>query len=153
MTDSEEFFQQEDFRDEESIDKLTLETFYVYRSLHSDESWGAVLGGQSAESLPNIDFGMTVYAKNEKQAIARGRDLYEKIHKFDSDRDNVRRFAAAIVKSVTKDHLRRSSNGKLSEGELESIKQETMRVAIALNDGFTEHFNRLDAEFLKGLKV
>ena len=76
-------------------DASALEHYYVYRSLHSDESWGAVLSISSTGKLPNLDFGMHIYARNEKEAIGRARDIYERVHKLDSSRDNIKRFAAA----------------------------------------------------------
>lgn len=136
---------------EEEINETMLEAFYVYRSLHSDESWGAILSTASAKELPNVDFGMTVYATNEKRAIARARDIYEKIHKFDSARDNIRRFAAATVKSVAKIHLERSNRTKLEDGDVDNIAQETMKVALGLNKKFQEHFDKLEEEFMKGI--
>lgn len=121
-----------------------LETFYVYRTLHSDESWAAILGCCSVSALPNIDFGMMVFAANEKEAIARGRELYEKIHKWDSDRDNVRRFAAAALKSVTAHYIQRSPNERPGGGELDALAKITMDMAIAMNKEYKSHFERLD---------
>lgn len=116
----------------------TLDAFYVYRTLHSDESWNAILGICNVNKLPNIDFGMMIYAKNEREAIARGRHLYEKIHKWDSDRDNIRRFAAAALKSTIAYHL---GKGPLDFDELAKV---TMNMAMALNREYKSHFDRLD---------
>lgn len=148
MSETETILQQTP-ADQEDIDKIKLETFYVYRSLHSDESWGAILSSADIGQLPNIDFGMTVYAINEKRAIARARDLYEKIHKFDTARDNVRRFAASAIKSVVKSYMQRCD--RLSDGEREAIAKETMGIALELNRQFQEHFDVENEEFMKGL--
>ena len=82
-----------------------LETFYVYRSLHSDETWGALLGCSNVCILPNVDFGMLVYARNEREAILRGRELYERIHKNDSDKDNIRRFVYSALRQAMEEGL------------------------------------------------
>lgn len=120
------------------MDGSTLESFYVYRSLHSDESWGAALGCATISSLPNIDFGMMVFAENEKQAIARARDLYERIHHLDSDRNNVREFAKEALNSVVRSKLRK---GGEIEGKEKEIAKSTMKVAVEMNNEFKGHFD------------
>jgi len=110
-----------------------LETFIVYRSLHSDESWGAVLGGSPISNLPNADFVMKVFARNEKEAISRARLLYEAIHKYDSDRDNIRRFACAALKSVVAHDMASGHNP-------EEAAICAMEYALKMNEEFTKHF-------------
>jgi len=83
-----------------------LDKFYVYRTLLDNETWGAILVTSNVSNLPNIDFGMLVFAENEKSAIVRGRELYDKTHKLDNEMNNVMEFAkaalpAAISASVT----------------------------------------------------
>jgi len=113
-----------------------LETFYVYRSLHSDESWNAVLADSSLRKLPNIDFGMRVFAINEKEAIARAKDLYEKIHAYDSDKENIRRFAAAALKSTVTYHI----GNKLNDEDIKKLSALTMRLAVELNKEYNKYF-------------
>lgn len=123
------------------MDDGMLETFFVYRSLRGDESWGAVLGCAPISRLPNADFVMKVFAKNEKHAISRARLLYEVIHKYDSDRDNVRRFACAALKTVI-----------LTEDDSDLAAAKTMDYALKMNEEFSRHFDNLDKEqFLKDL--
>jgi len=78
---------------------LRVEKFYVFRRLNSlDETWGAVVLGDSIEhKLPNIDFGMKIFAENEKVAIARAKIEYDRIHQSDSKKHNVKAFTAAII--------------------------------------------------------
>lgn len=121
-----------------------LEYFYVYRSLHSDESWGALLGCSAAGNLPNIDFGMIVYATNEKRAIARARDLYEKVHKYDSDKDNLRRFTCSALKAAVE-------AGKSPEEAATS----SMKYAKRMNEVFRKHFEETkdnDTEYQSALE-
>jgi len=116
-----------------------LETFYVYKSLHSDESWRAILSGGNIKELPNIDFGMRVFALNEKEAIARARSLYEKIHTYDSDKENIRKFAAAALKyTLSKYSITDGLNDKIK-----NISQITMKIAIGLNDEYNKYFEQL----------
>lgn len=90
-----------------AYDETSLEKFYVYRSLNNNESWGAVvIGYDSLDKIPNIDFGMRIFAINEKQAIAKAKSTYDKIHAYDSDKENIRRFAAAALKSLVKADLK-----------------------------------------------
>lgn len=131
------------------MDSSGLETFYVYRSLHSDESWGAALGCATIASLPNIDFGMTVYARNEKEAIARAKDLYERIHHLDSDRNNVREFAKEALNSVVRSKLR---NGEDIEGKETDIAKSTMKVAVEMNDEFKRHFEDVGGREVQSAK-
>ena len=112
---------------------MKLETFFVYRSLHSDESWGTVLGDSPIGRLPNADFVMKVFATNEKEAITKARRLYDKIHHYDSDKDNVRRFACAALKAMVGQH-----------SDAEAAGREAMKYAIGMNSEFTKHFNKLN---------
>jgi len=79
-----------------------IEKWYVYRSLNQDEAWGAIIIDNEIGRLPNIDFGMKVFAINEKEAITRAKKEYDKIHAYDSDKENVRRFAASALKHFIK---------------------------------------------------
>lgn len=118
-----------------------LETFYVYRSLHSDESWGAILGCASVNSVPNVDFGMLIYARNERSAILRGRELYEKIHKNDSDKDNIRRFVYSALRQAMEEGL---DPGPAAE--------KAMEYAIELNNKFKQHFEDTSGEEVRQAK-
>ena len=109
-----------------------LESFYAYRSLLSDESWGAILSECHVSRLSNIDFGMRVYAKNEKEAISKARRIYDEIHKHDIDKENLRRFAASALKTV----LTRYNTKILNGNEIKEVAGITMKIAIALNKEF-----------------
>jgi hypothetical protein len=126
--------------DEQDWGDNSLETFYVYRSLHSDESWKAILADGSLRKLPNIDFGMRVYAINEKEAITRARYLYEKIHAYDSDKENIRRFATAALKSTSAHYIGRGPLDKISDEDIEKLATITMRVAVQLNEEYNRYF-------------
>ena len=122
-----------------------LETFYVYRTLNpGDESWGAIIGLKSTLSLPNLSFGMKVYAVNEKAAIARGRDLYDRIHKFDNDKDNIRRFAASALKTNIKIYA--GSIEGPNEKQLEDLASVSMNMAVTLNKQYRKYFDELALE-------
>ena len=125
------------------MDSNELETFYVYKSLHSDESWGTVMGECPANRLPNICFGMKVYAKNEKHAIARARDKYEQLHACDSDKNNIKRFACAGFGENI-----RSADGDISSLGLksETAALRTLAYARKLNDKYKELCKELDRE-------
>jgi len=128
--------------DEQGWGGSPLETFYVYRSLHSDESWRAVLADGNLRKLPNIDFGMRVYAINEKEAITRARYLYEKIHAYDSDKENVRRFAAAALKSTSAHYIGRGPLSSISDEDIKKLAVVTMRMAVELNEEYNRHFEK-----------
>lgn len=121
-----------------------LEKWYVYRSLHSDESWGAVIIDTGA-ILPNCDFLMKVFAKNEKEAIARGRNLYEKIHKFDTTIENMRRFLSATVKSTSDALIAEKGLGMLAENpnEIEIATKVAMDLAVSLNNQFEKFIKKI----------
>lgn len=113
-----------------------LEAFFVYRSLHSDESWDATITSAQISSLPNIGFGMRVFAKNKKEAITRGRYLYEKIHKLDSDIDNVKQFMSSILSGLIK------TNFSQNEHEVDMLVSKSIDIAIKSNDALKLYFNQ-----------
>ena len=115
------------------MDLVKLETFFVYRSLHSDESWGTVLGDSPISNLPNADFVMKVFATNEKEAITKARKLYEKIHHYDSDKDNVRRFACSALKAMVSKY-----------SDVKAATEAAMGYAVEMNTKFTEHFKKMN---------
>ncbi|MHA2280149.1 MAG: hypothetical protein ACXAC5_04645 [Promethearchaeota archaeon] len=123
-----------------------LETFYVYRSLHSDESWGAVLADADIRKLPNIDFGMRVYAINEKGAIARARYLYEKIHAYDSDKENVRRFVAAALKTTSAHYIGKGPLSEVSDAQIRELSKIATKMAIMANEEYNNYFEQLQKE-------
>ena len=79
------------------MEELDNEVYYVYKSLHSDESWGAILNSRAATNLPNIRFGMRIIAPNEKAAIARGRKVYDELAKTENKKRNIKDFAVATI--------------------------------------------------------
>jgi len=106
-------------------DPQALEKFYVYRSLHSDESWGVVLVSGEMHKLPNITFGMKVFEVNEKAAIAKAKKIYDRIHLYDNDKRNVREFVAAYIYKGYK-------------------AKAALRKAIEMNEEYKEHFKGLE---------
>lgn len=83
---------------------------------------------------------MKVFARNEKEAISRARILYEAIHKYDSDRDNIRRFACAALKSVVKHDLRQDRPNP------EYAASCAMDYALRMNEEFSRHFDAIKVE-------
>jgi len=84
--------------------------------------------------LPNVSFGMRIFAINETEAIARAKKEYDKIHAYDSDKENVRRFAAAALKTL------------IEIVPTADVVEKTMKYAVDLNDKYTEHFKRIEDE-------
>ncbi len=117
------------------MDDIRLEKFYVYRSLNNDESWGTVLLDGSLTKLPNVSFGMRIFAINETEAIARAKKEYDKIHAYDSDKENVRRFAAAALKQVMKHEMNASV-----------VAKKVMKYSLNLLKEYNEHFKRIENE-------
>ena len=123
-----------------------LESFYVFRTLHSDdESWGAVLGVCSVDKLPNICFGMMVYASSKRDAITRGRYLYEKLHKHDSDKNNVRTFAAAAIGPTITSYFKNNSDESIKEN-LDVVGQTAVEIAIITNKKYKKYFKDLELD-------
>lgn len=126
-----------------------LEAFYVYRSLHSDESWGAVIVGDHCK-LPNCDFLMKVFDTGERRAIARARKIYEQVHKFDTKRDNVKRFAAAALKSTSANMVKRidmhNAPEDVKEDWTKTAASVAMKFAIALEEEYESYFKKLELE-------
>lgn len=123
-----------------------FENFYVYRSLHSDESWGAIIIG-SHTHLPNCDFLIKVEAHNEKEAIAKGKVLYDKIHKFDSTKNNIKYFAGAALRSVVSAAC--DSPKALAEIHADTVAHITrtsMRIALAMNKEYEQYFESIKTE-------
>ena len=122
-------------------DSINNESFYVYRSLHSDESWGAVLLGSSIIALPNIEFGMRVFAKNEKEAVARARDLYERHHRFDTKRKNVKEFMTTILGSMPTIYY-----NDLNIPLIEEVINNTLKMSIKADEAYSKYFKELEEE-------
>lgn len=112
---------------------FALEKFYVYRSLNNDETWGAVILTNNLSILPNVDFGMRVFAKNEKEAIGKAKATYDKIHVYDSDKENVRRFAAAALKYFIAENK-----------DAEVVATNVMKYAVAMLNEYNQYFNELE---------
>lgn len=113
-----------------------LETFYVYRSLHSDESWGATLATSGIKSLPNIDFGMTIYAKNEKEAIYRARTLYERIHQEDSEKSDIKDFTKEAMNALVNAY----GQAQGVKGIEEKIAKSSLILAVEVSNLLKKHF-------------
>lgn len=120
-----------------------LETFYVYRSLHSDESWNAILIDSTVRNLPNITYGMRVYAANKKEAIDRARRLYDKLHAHDNDKINIREFMSAALRSMTRYlySLKEVTPEKISE-----IAKISMNLATESNREYNEYFDSINED-------
>lgn len=121
-----------------------LETFYVYRSLLPNESWGAVLAECKIIHIPNINFGMHIFARNKKEAIARARDLYERIHIYDSDKKNISKFTAAALKTISK-YLTLEPGENISN-KLQTIAELAIQLAVQTNKKYNEYFRKLSEE-------
>jgi len=134
------------------IDASPLEKFYAYKSLHSDESWGAMLAIAGLYKLPNVSFGMMVYAINEKEAISKARVLYERIHKWDSDKDNVRRFVTAALNEMLQTYKEKHPDMPLDQWEYHLIGDMAVRSAVETNQSFVKHFDKLEEEFNANFK-
>ena len=114
-------------------DDLNVDKFYVFRRLNIDESWGAVLiDGGSVTKIPNIDFGMRIFARNEKEAIAKGKFNYDKIHIHDSDKESVRRFAASALRRL------------IDQCSPCEAATKSMEYAVEMNKEFNKHFEMLE---------
>lgn len=123
-----------------------FENFYVYRSLHSDESWGAIIVG-SHSSIPNCDFLIKVEATNEREAITKGKTLYDKIHKFDSVKSNVKYFAGAALKSVVSAVCDSpKALAEIHNDTVSHITRTSMRLAIAMNREYEQYFESIKDE-------
>jgi len=121
---------------DDNIMDIEVEKFYVYRSLHQDESWGAIIiGNNTIAYLPNITFGMKIYAKNEKEAIAKAKANYDKIHAHDGDKDNIRVFAASALKAF------------LTRGcDIDMVTSRALMCATMLNKKFNKYFKEIEEE-------
>jgi hypothetical protein len=108
----------------------TLEKFYVYRSLHNDESWGTVLLSSIVSKLPNISFGMKIYEKNEKAAIAKAKEVYSKLHMYDNDKKNIREFVTSILHYFL-------------DMDPVAAASKAMTYAIEMNSKYKEYFRNL----------
>ena len=115
-------------------ERVDLEKFYVYRSLNNDESWGAVVLSSSLSKIPNIDFGMKIFARNETEAISRAKNEYDKIHKYDSDKENIRRFCSAALRALI-------VSGITDAVEISKL---SLKYALEMNRVYSEYFKEID---------
>lgn len=117
----------------EIFGKTMIEKFYVYRELGDESKWGAlILGDNLADRLPSLAFGMRVFAKNEKEAISKAKEVYDRAHAFDSDKENIRRFASSALKGYIEVY---GAHGK--DGE---IADRSMSLAVKMNERYNEYF-------------
>jgi hypothetical protein len=118
---------------------IIIEKFYVYRMLDEESRWGAViLGDKLTERLPNLAFGMKVFAPNEKEAIAKAKVVYDRIHAYDSDKENIRRFASAVLKSFSV-YARGAADKEIAE-----MATEVMKFAAKTNEEYNKYFRELE---------
>lgn len=116
-----------------------IEKFYVYRTLGPDNTWGAIiLGDRMAERLPNLSFGMKIFAQNEKLAVAKAKEVYDKIHAYDSDKENVRRFISSVLKSL----LSHAPNADYNDTQ--AIAEKALKIAVQCNDEYNKYFEELE---------
>jgi len=123
---------------------IQLDTFYVFKMLGSDESWGVVLDGTSVGRLPNVRFGIKIEAHNEKEAIHLARQAYERTYRYRCSKSNVRKFASSALIAVMQNALK-NNNHSFSDGDVKAITQSVMNVALQLNDSYENHFNEMDS--------
>lgn len=109
---------------------IEFEKFYVFRRMTGDEKWNAVLLESSLGVLDNIDFGMKIFARNEKEAIARGKAQYDVMHSNDGYKRTILRF----VESYTTKH-----GTTLTPHEI-------VHLAINLYNECDSHFKRKEGE-------
>lgn len=119
-----------------------IEKFYVYRELGDVSKWGAlILGDTLPDRLPNLAFGMKVFAVNEKEAITKAKEIYDKVHAYDSDKENIRRFASSALKSYTNRY-----NMDMREVDIENTAKAVMKIAIKMNEEYNKYFEELEKE-------
>jgi hypothetical protein len=116
---------------------IILEKFYVYKSLHSDNSWGAIVLVSALEKLPNISFGMKVFAKNEIEAIRKAKDTYDRIHGLDVDKDNIRKFVSASLKALLACNPHEAP---------QTMALKALEYAVAMNEQFKKHFEEINEQ-------
>lgn len=116
-------------------ESIELEKFYVYRSLHSDNSWGTVVFGSDVCKLPNVSFGMKVFAKNEIEAVSKAKEAYDRIHGLDMSKENIRKFSSAALRALIVSP---------SISDPEEISQKALEYAIQMNQKFREHFGEIE---------
>ena len=116
-----------------------FDKFYVYRSLHQDESWGAlILDSSTLNNLPNLSFGMKIYARNEKEAIIKAKLVYDKIHAYDGDKKILSEFMAVALGPLVWFQGDKNYPDIVAEKSLNYAK-------VALKQ-YNEHFNELEKE-------
>ena len=126
--------------DEAEVD---LESFYVYRSLHSDESWGAVLSQSTTCRLPNISFGMKVFAKNERAAIIRARNLYERYYGSESSERMISSFATEAIGPIVAESVR---NVNFNETMMRNAAKLVMKFSIVMEEEYRKHTEEVKDE-------
>lgn len=116
---------------------IILEKFYVYRSLHTDNSWGVVVFGSDVCRLPNVSFGMKVFARNEIEAIGKAKEAYDKIHGLDIQKENMRKFASAALRALIS-----SVNDELNS--IDGISELALQYAAKMNEKYIDYFSKLE---------
>ena len=122
--------------EEDELSEIDLESFYVYRSLHSDESWGAVLSQATTYKIPNISFGMKVFAKNEREAIIRARNLYERYYGSESSEKMISSFAAEAIGPVVAESVR---NVNFNDAMMRNAAQLILKFSVIMEEEYRKH--------------
>jgi len=117
---------------ETQVDPI-YETFYVFKPIALNEAWDAIIGDSLINNISNSSFIIKVFAKNKRDAISRGRDLYERIHKLDRDKENIKYFAGCVL------------SGNMNNPP-EVTAENSLAFAVAMNDKFKEHFRKIEQE-------
>lgn len=112
---------------------IELEKFYVYRKIsYESEAWGAILLGSPTDKLPNINFGMRIFAKNEKEAIDRARRKYDETYDVHNKDKMVKDFAnkamSAILSKYNVEELNDNLLDIIAEKSLKSAKLMVSRI-------------------------
>jgi len=129
--------------DNYELEDSSLDSFYVYRSLHSDESWGAILSQCNTFKLPNISFGMKVYARNEREAIIRARDLYERNYNPTGIQKVALAFASESIAPIIAKSMRETNfNPTIMKDAAKLI----MRFSHAMEQEYRNHLKELHDE-------
>jgi len=114
---------------------MTVEKFYVYKTLGIDNKWGAlIMSDTMAERLPNLSFGMKIYAQNEKLAITKAKETYDKLHTYDSDKENVRHFVPSALKLFI------TRVGDISKVDTNIVIKEVVKIAVGMNKEYLKYF-------------
>lgn len=112
-------------------DIVKLETFFVYRCIGPDDVWGTIIGSSIINNLPNSDFVVKIFSRNEREAICKAKELYDKIHHHDSDKGNIKQFICYALNIMLTKH-----------SDINTATEATMKCAVSMNNKFKEYVGK-----------